>query len=140
MFSPSRNLKSKVCAICAKRFETSHANALCCSDRCKRTRRNELQNQKNELFGRKEYYVKKQPEKRVCVMCGDIFHTAHYSKRTCSKDCARLLQNKSANAIQRKEKNPNGVRGGDTKKRSINPAFLVRGTISVGSCANGIGC
>ena len=71
-------------------------------------------------------------------MCEDVFYTAHYSKRTCSKDCARLLQNKSANAIQRKEKNPNGARGGDIKKGSINPAFLVRGKISVGSCANGI--
>ncbi len=128
MFSPSRNLKSKICLICAERFETAQANALCCSDRCKRTRKNELKNQKNELFGRKATYVKKRPEERICVMCGDTFHTARYSKRTCSKGCARDLQNKTAREIQSKAKG-NGVRGEELPVGKLPQRFLERGHI-----------
>ena len=137
MFSPSKNLKSKICVICAERFETSHANALCCSKQCKRTRKNELQNQKHKLYGRKTAYVKKQPEERICVMCEDTFYTAHYSKRTCSKDCARLLQNRSANAIQKKD---GTLEKGTKIKKKIPNKYLVRGTIHGGNRASSMSC
>ncbi len=126
--TPSKSIKSKVCIICADRFETPHANTTCCSDECKRKRKNQLQMEKKATYKPKSNYVKKEETKRVCAACGEDFFTAHYSKRTCGKVCTRKLQDMTAREIQLKAKG-NGVRGEEVKIGKLPQKFLERGKI-----------
>ncbi len=128
--APSKTIKRHICIVCEDRFETQHANSVCCSDKCKRKRKSELQGVRNKSNPPKNTYKKKPQTKRICAVCEEEFMSSHYSKRTCGPKCARKLQDNSARVIQSKmKKSPDGTRGKEVKVKGIPKVFLERGHI-----------
>ena len=128
--APSKSTKSKICIVCGDRFETTHANTICCSDKCKRDRKIELV-KTNKRKPQKSTYKKRPQTKRICAVCEEEFMSSHYSKRTCGPKCARKLQDKTTRAIQSKMRKSTGNGAGEeaTIKGKVSQRFLVRGKI-----------
>ena len=126
--APSKSTKSKICIVCGDRFETTHANTICCSDKCKRDRKIELV-KTNKRKPQKSTYKKKPQTKRICAACKEEFMSSHYSKKTCSRKCARALQDQTAKEIRSRalKKTENGEEA--TIRGEVSQRFLVRGKI-----------
>jgi len=95
------------------------------------------QNERVKAGRAKNRYIKKQALARDCSICGKVYYSTIFKKKTCSPTCSNHLKNKNWRLFTNKKK---GIKVVEEKKQGIAQKFLVRGNISIGNRESAISC
>ncbi len=130
---------TKSCEECGTKFKAKDNRTKMCSDKCKRARSrwyNRERSKERAKLAKKKRSLK---DKKVCIVCEKKFTPYCYRSVTCgSKYCIR--ENRYRGAKYRDKPVLSAPDSIVDEDGNIDPYYLVRGEIRVGTTASPLGC